>query len=301
MMTTLYVLTGRDERLTFDLKKDMVFIGRSSENDIQLKDKYVSRKHFMIKRHGERYFIRDLQSKNGTFINGKEIEPDKFHETREGQTIVVGMSVICLGKGSSEDVFTFLDSMTRPKEGDSSGTLILKERIMTPQKNMELIKKVSDILMESSSIREISETILKYILELFKRVDRASIILLDRETGKVSKVMSKFRKGLAKEDKNFNIKVVGRVIKRCEPMMLLDTHGEDGDFQETLKQEGIKSVLCVPLVSRSKTIGAIYVDSMRHPFSFRKDDLNLFTSLSGRAAFALEMLNERARQQADQA
>ncbi|MBW2000419.1 MAG: FHA domain-containing protein [Deltaproteobacteria bacterium] len=295
-MTTLYVLTGKDDRLTFDFDKDRVYVGRSSDNDIQLKDKYVSRKHFMIKREGGRFFVRDLRSTNGTFVNGKEIEPDRFYETKEGQTIVVGMSVICLGKGSSEDVFTFLDSMIRPKEGDHGGTLTLKERIMTPHKNMELIKKISDVLMESSSIREISETILRYVLELFRRIDRASIILLDTESGKTSNVISKVRKGLPKEDQHFNKKVVEKVIRSSEPVMVLDTKCEGDTFQEALNKEGIKSVLCVPLVSRAKVMGAVYVDSMTHPFGFRKDDLTLFRSLSGRAAFALEILKEREKQ-----
>jgi hypothetical protein len=50
----------------------------------------------------------------------------------------------------------------------------------------------------------------------------------------------------------------------------------------------IRSVMCVPLVSKSQTRGIIYVDSVKQPYGFRKEDLALLTALSSPAAIAVE-------------
>ena len=67
-MTNLYIVNGSDEGRSFDLKGDTIYIGRSPDNDLQIKDRFVSRKHLRIFRKGSKYFIEDLRSKNGTFI-----------------------------------------------------------------------------------------------------------------------------------------------------------------------------------------------------------------------------------------
>ena len=110
-MTKLYVLDGPDKGLSFDLEGDTIHIGRSPDNHIRLKDKHVSRKHLKILRKGERYLIKDLESKNGTFLDGESISPEIESELTEGIPIVIGMSVICLGEGCMEEVKAFLDSM----------------------------------------------------------------------------------------------------------------------------------------------------------------------------------------------
>ena len=92
---------GKKEHQSFDLKSETIYIGRDPENDIQIDDKYISRKHLKIQRKGDKYLIQDLNSKNGTFVNGKQISPNDLFELGEGQTIVIGMSVICLDQGSS--------------------------------------------------------------------------------------------------------------------------------------------------------------------------------------------------------
>ena len=57
----------------FDIDGDSITIGRSSENDIQIRDKFVSRKHLRVRQRGNRFFVKDLGSENGTFINGIQI------------------------------------------------------------------------------------------------------------------------------------------------------------------------------------------------------------------------------------
>ncbi len=55
-----------------------------------------------------------------------------------------------------------------------------------------------------------------------------------------------------------------------------------------MKLMKIKSVMCVPLISRSKIRGVIYVDTVNEPNGFRKDDLSLLTALSSPTAVVIE-------------
>lgn len=51
-----------------------VVIGRSKEADVQLADQFASRMHCEIGRMGDTLYVRDLDSGNGTFVNGKEVD-----------------------------------------------------------------------------------------------------------------------------------------------------------------------------------------------------------------------------------
>ena len=54
------------------------------------------------------------------------------------------------------------------------------------------------------------------------------------------------------------------------------------------KTLNVKSILCVPMMLKTKTCGALYIDSIEVPYGFRKEDLLLLNSLSGSVAFAIE-------------
>jgi len=288
-MTNLYVVNGSDEGRSFDLKGDTIYIGRSPDNDIQIKDRFVSRKHLRIFRKGSKYLIKDLESKNGTFIDGKQIPSGVEFELKKGRTIAIGMSVICLDKESSEDVVSFLESIRLSRDISKEVGVSAKDRSMTAQKNMELIHKVSNVLMRSLNINEISEKILGYIFDLLKRIDRGAIILIDKETGEISEVITKFKSHINGSDMRYSPDVVDRVIEDGKAVIVLDSSAEDGDdLSDTLKILKIGSVMCVPLIIRSKIRGVIYVDSIEKPYGFRKEDLSLFKALSSRAAIAIE-------------
>jgi GAF domain-containing protein len=143
--------------------------------------------------------------------------------------------------------------------------------------------------MESSDISETLEKILDYILDHLKRIDRGVIILIDNETGEISEVMSRLRKPADDTSMMFSRPVVDRVIREGKAVIISDVHREDvGELSDTLKLLKIGSVMCVPLFIRSKIRGVIYVDTMKTPYGFRKEDASLFTSLSGPAAIAIE-------------
>lgn len=64
-------------------------MGRSNRCTIPIKDNFVSKVHLQIFEDDGSYFIEDLNSANGTFLNGNKIED--IIELRNGDTIGVGL------------------------------------------------------------------------------------------------------------------------------------------------------------------------------------------------------------------
>lgn len=287
-MTKIYIMSGPSEGEFFDMEGDTVNIGRSPQNHIQIKDKYVSRKHLQITQKNGEYLIKDLNSKNGTFVNGTAIDPGVNVDVGEGLPIVIGMSLICLGKECSENVLAFLGSFEGEKADQGETVHQEEDRPLTNAKNEALIKRVSDVFMESSDIDEILEKILGYILEVFKRVDRTFILLFDNKSGEVTHIATKVRNEKKGEKIHYSQSVVDQVRSDGKALMISDVNGPDRpEFTMTLDLEEIKSVMCVPLLFRSQIRGVIYVDTVSKAHGFRKEDLSLLTTLSTRAALSI--------------
>jgi GAF domain-containing protein len=86
-------------------------------------------------------------------------------------------------------------------------------------------------------------------------------------------------------------------MREGKALLMPDTHVEDeADRSVSMELMKVRSVLCVPLISRSQIKGVIYLDSIKTPFSFRKEDLSLVNALSIPAAVAIE----RARLQSNE-
>ena len=133
-MSKLCIMSGKDEPRFFELNHGITFLGRSAINDVQIKDKYVSREHLLLRNLGNKYLVRDLGSKNGTFVNGNQIRSGTEVEIKEGVSIVIGMSVISLGEGGSDQVLALMDSIIPSLEHRAPETLV-PQKTMYPEKH----------------------------------------------------------------------------------------------------------------------------------------------------------------------
>jgi hypothetical protein len=288
-MTTLYILAGPDKNQSFRLKSDSTYIGRSPHNDIRLNDTAVSRRHLRIIRRARRFFIEDLGSENGTFVGPEKISPGFGLEISEGTPVVIGTSVICLGRSSLDRVVPFLDSIGLSNEISRNSGVFKQHGTMTTQKVLELVYKVSDILTQRLNIDVTLDKLLDYIFDFFRGIDRAFIIITDSQTGEFRKVVSRFREPSGDLSVGFNEDVVARVILEGEGFLFPDPDVEGPeDMEETLRLTEIGSVMCVPIVSGSRIRGLIYVDSLKETYGFRREDLSLFTDLGRRAGLHID-------------
>ena len=286
-MTTLYIIDGHDKRQALEFEDDSLLVGRSADCGLQVKDHFVSRKHLKITKKGERIFIKDLNSRNGTFVNGEPIRPGLEIELPEGVPVVVGMTVLCFGEGCADEIQDFLGSIDvaslEPEEAEG----LAEDRPMTARRNMELMIRVSELLTRSTNLHETLKEILNCVFELLLRIDRAAIILLDPDKGKIKEVIYRMREGV--DDQRFSTEVLEHVMQLKEGFMISDADTEEAeDVPDTLKLLNIKSVMCVPLMNRSKLVGALYVDSITKPYGFRGEDLHLLTAVGSPVAMAID-------------
>ncbi len=78
---------GEGPRAGFPLNRDRIIIGREVSCDVMLNNNSVSRTHSEIVRLAEGYLLKDLGSRNGTFVNGQRIEETLL---QDGDTVTIG-------------------------------------------------------------------------------------------------------------------------------------------------------------------------------------------------------------------
>lgn len=289
-MIELHILTGPEKGQSFQMKCREVSVGRSPESDIQIKDLAVSPNHLKITKKKDHYFVMDMKSQSGTFLNGEYIKPDKDVELKEGVPIVIGMSVICLGRGCLEHIGPYLDSIEMTRDIVDGKEQVVQNRKTSQQKIFELIYKVSNILTKSLDVGEISEEILDDFFELLNRMDRGVLILIDPKTGEPKKTIIRLNKKQGNPPpEGYCREVVDQVIRDRKAILIADPEAaEPADLAESLKSQKIGSVMCIPLHGISQTLGVIYVDALKTNHGCRQKDLSVLADLGRRAGLAIE-------------
>lgn len=91
---TLRIIDGADRGRVFEMLRTPVTIGREEGNTIQLNDERVSRFHLKIQEDHNRIVLTDLESTNGTRVNGEDVQ---LRILRHGDIITVGRTVLLFG------------------------------------------------------------------------------------------------------------------------------------------------------------------------------------------------------------
>ncbi len=131
MRKSFVVMTGRHKGKTLALAKECVVIGRDPESEIRINSTEVSRKHCEVYLRGDHVVVKDLGSRNGTFLNGEAI----FSEIKmlPGDTLHVGPMIFELAgkkkqvkKSASED--DVVDWLADEGPADDADTTIVTNK-----------------------------------------------------------------------------------------------------------------------------------------------------------------------------
>lgn len=110
----LLVQEGDSPRDQWALRKDTTIIGREDNCDVVISNRQVSRRHAKIIREGDQYKLMDLNSKNGTFLNGVQLtaEPKMLQDSDQ---IGIALSARLIFVGADATAPLFVEHKTKPE------------------------------------------------------------------------------------------------------------------------------------------------------------------------------------------
>ena len=138
---TLRVLHGADRGRVFDHLAVPVTIGREEGNTIQLNDERISRYHLKLQEDNDKIVLTDLESTNGTRVNGEDIQ---VRIIRDGDMIAVGRSLLLFGSRSDIDRRIAEIAEKVPALGGADGRR-MGDRIERMAHQSDVIEDVSEV------------------------------------------------------------------------------------------------------------------------------------------------------------
>ncbi|MER3427623.1 MAG: hypothetical protein C4334_05920 [Pyrinomonas sp.] len=285
-------------------------IGRSARNDICLKDPFASRVHAEIRREGNTYFLRDLNSVNGTYRNGVRIAEAvplddgdticigetelEFRETDGAQTSALS---IAEAQAALPEATISVPSVDRTTSGlleaieearQRAGVCVAPSyQVAQRSELLALISKVGVTLLASVTLDETLRQIASLVFDAVP-AERCIIMLRSGETGQLDVRVAATR--VTREtvgEFRVSRSVIEEVIGHGRSVLTSDAE-HDPRFAHTTTVRGIRSVLAVPLGVEDRIFGMIYADSPLIEVRFTEDHLKILTTLASVAAIRVE-------------
>ena len=255
-------------------------VGRAATSHVRLPDSSVSRTHAKMVLDGGKVILTDLESSNGTFVNGAPV-------TRPRE-LVLG-DVLAFADVELKLVESVPPAQTMFSQNGSSiesSSVTLEEIFGTDGRADErtnlfrILAEAGELLATQRPLDELYEMILD-LVEKLATSDKAVLLLM--EEGKEEPVIraSRLKPGTASGELVLSRTMVQKVIAQRSGLLTSDAQ-QDPRFQQqqSVVSQGIRSAMAAPLFDNEKVIGILYADTTDPAFWYNRDELRTFTALA---------------------
>src|SRR5262245_8209490 len=301
MEPKLVAITGPLKGMTIPLAKPETIIGREPANEVAVNDPLVSRRHCAIRNRGDEVHVADLESLNGTFVNGV---PTRQKVLEHGDRIRVGASQFLFlaheddspqsmpMSESSEDHFVAAVTVKLDRTEAFYPPLDTVTESYSP--NARIARDLTALLRISTEINGIrkQEDIQARVLEMMFEVmpvGRGAILLVGHNPDDF--ISGTYRERESRVNEPFRIsRTVLRQVMRDGVAVMGNDVLTDTAFRstESLVASQIRSLMCVPLIVFGARLGVIYADTTNPGARIDEYHLKLLTAIASIAAVALE-------------
>jgi hypothetical protein len=219
---------------------DSLVIGRDPDCGLEADDSRVSRRHAQLRWNGEGWFLDDLESKNGTLLNG---EPAGAREVRDGDEISVGGLRATVARITDEQAAALAEAGAA--QAENAG-------------------RMRSRLRDALAPADLLQCFLQAAMEL-TRTQRGFVVTV----GPDGKLRAEAAAGLSPEamqDERFqgSVGAVRQALEKRGPVVLSDVRSDPRlGKRPSVVSLGIASLACVPIRRGDTVVGVIYVDSRK--------------------------------------
>lgn len=284
-MVRLITLQGPSSGQQFLLDKDCCVIGRQPDSEVYLESLAVSRQHAQITCHDGTFYVEDLDSSNGTYLNGRAIVPRVPQGLTDRDTVQIGPYVLALRR-DPEQAPTGPHPQIRAEISALASNQTLYAQ--NPAHKLQVVLEIAQHLARTLDVGPLLNKLLEHLLILFPQADRALVILCQ---GDRLVPRAQCGRGVADpHDFRYSRTMVRRALDGGVGILSEDVREEHGlDKTPTLLALNIRSLLCVPLIcSDGRRLGVIQLDCARPGHMFRPADVELLTAVGLQVAVVLD-------------
>ena len=270
-------------------------IGRQGENHLVLRDNRISRSHARIVGEDGDYFIEDLDSRHGVFVNGKRIKRQKLND---GDRVDFGFpdSYRLVFTLEEDELHKFLEQVSQPGNSTSGATA-------TNLSKLRSLVEVARALQSSLSTDDVLAAVVDAALSV-TGAERGFLLL--RKDDELEMQIARDRRGvpLGASDLGVPRSLIHRALRTRRELlsMTFDPMGAEGVRPEmSVADLELRSVVCVPLVqvrtgsfqetlttSMDNTVGVLYMDSRQNAADLSMGNREILQTLALEASTVLE-------------
>jgi serine phosphatase RsbU (regulator of sigma subunit) len=296
-MASLLVLKGTNPGQRIQLTDDTVILGRNPDCQVPIGGTAVSRNHAQILHIQGKYYIEDLKSRNGTFVNNEQVtnrlalnENDRikicdflctFHEMAPRPLPPD------LGPEEPEPPDDPAASTVEASLSHASSNLLLESQ---PAEKLKELIEITTHLSNTLELDSLLPKIVESLFKVFKQADRGFIILRDESGKRLIPKVIKARRAADEHNAMFSRSIVKQCLETVQALLSDDaSHDSRFAMSQSIADFRIRSVMCAPLWSQEgRSFGVIQLDTQDRTKKFTQDDLKFLMTVSRSASMALE-------------
>jgi sigma-B regulation protein RsbU (phosphoserine phosphatase) len=317
----LHIVPAEGAPFVHELRGDSLVIGRAAGCDLALADPFLSRQHSRFFRRGERLFVEDLGSRNGTQVNGRPVHGPT--ELAPGDAIQISGSILtfvppggprasggpaaaaagggeALGDGPGDGGFdntVFLrresaaDLLQQQTAGAAAAAALSDEALRRHAERLKLLNEVHQALGRSLTLDALLELILDRVFDHLR--PEQGVIFLKRPGGQLERAASRAVDAAQAESVELlaSRSLAREVADRGAAALVLDAQTDVRlAGAESIMISGVRSLLAAPLLEREGTLGMIVLGSKVAVRQFNEEDMDLLVSVASVAALYIRNL-----------
>ncbi len=294
---TLKYRDAAGKEATALLNKPVFRIGRLADNDVQIDDPYVSRLHVELRFDGVQATLVDRSSTGATYVNDQRVSEVPL---RSGDRIALGRKL-----AGTEIVFEYANQGAKPSQAaephqvmsviDHSQTRYLNTSLIRAAQltsaatvnRLKALYEITSAILAVTTREELAEKLLTLLFDVLP-AERGVILLADPKDNTLRQQAARLRNGDAAQVSPSQT-IVRRVYEGNVAELCLDARN-DARFagQQSIIFQSIRSVMCAPISSASRTWGVCYLDNLTTKKTFEDEELEFLMAVSRQAGLALE-------------
>ncbi|MBB03291.1 MAG: SpoIIE family protein phosphatase [Rubinisphaera brasiliensis] len=326
-MAFLRVIQGGRPGELHEVTAERLVLGRHPSCEVVLDNAVISRQHARLIRQEGKYVIEDLGSRNGTFVNGKEVSGlqevvdadriricDYILEYLEqlpmiDETIQRDLSeqdnpqpsrrtpqAKSLQPKSPRTVEGYLNPelessssiITTIKSGPSSYRLDVR-----PELKLRAVLDLSRQLARTVDLKTLLSRTLDCLFQLFPQCEDGVIVTVAPETRQPTLRVGRNSEGDSVNEVPLSRAIVDRAMQDNEAILSEDV-SDDSRFRDSLSASAleIRSMMCAPMLGfEDQAVGAIQLSTRNMKRIFNQEDLDLLVSVAAQVGLAVENTN----------